>query len=358
MAAARRKSSTVRRSRSGKQHGASSRDVADRTRSGAAAGDGGGAGGARPIWSGTISFGLVAVPVQMFPAVRSTDPVLRMLGPDGAPLRRRYVSGDGIEVPWSELVRGYEIGADEHVVLTDEELDSAAPRKSRDIDLRRFVPAASLDPMLFSRPYVLAPAGDSTKPYRLLAASMEREKKVGIATFVMRTKEYLVAVIARDGILWAETLRFADQVRTPKDVGIVVATNDAPSEREVAAMERTIRALASETVEREDLVEARGEKLRALAKKKLAAGEDVVEAKVVAPTEDEANAEAGEDTPDLFESIRRSLKLVSGDGGHDADDVRPSSPRRASTKSASAPRRRNPPKGPRRSRGASERSAS
>src|SRR5690349_20022857 len=149
--------------------------------------------GARPIWSGTISFGLVAVPVNLFPAVRQPDSALRMLAPDGAPVERHFVCPEHRkDVEWSELVRGFEVDDGRYVPVTDEELEAIAPRKSRDIDLRRFVPRADLDPFLFERAYVLAPTGESTKAYRLLAKVMEDEGKAGIATFVMRTKEYLV----------------------------------------------------------------------------------------------------------------------------------------------------------------------
>lgn len=285
----------------------------------------------RPTWSGTISFGLVSVPVNLYPAVRATGATLRVLGPDGTPLQRRYVSTDGAtEVPWNELVRGYETESGDHVVLTDEELESVAPRKSRDIDLRRFVPADSLDPMLFVRPYVLTPAGDSTKPYRLLAAAMEREKRIGIATFVMRTKEYLVAILARDGILWAETLRFAGEVRSPADVGLRAARK-APA-RAVAAFERILRDHEQEAIDREDLAESRQAQLLALAERKAKHDEDVVEPP---PVESDADvAMESEDAPDLFATIERSLRLVTG--GETA------SPKRRPRRAASGARRRSP----------------
>jgi DNA end-binding protein Ku len=143
--------------------------------------------GPRAIWTGTLSFGLVAVPVNLFPAVRPAGASLRLLAPDGTPVQRRWVcSEEDKDVPWDELVRGFEVGKG-YVVLTDEELESVAPRRSRDIDLRLFVPADELDPFLFERAYVLAPGGESVKPYRLIAEVMEREGKAGVATFVLRS---------------------------------------------------------------------------------------------------------------------------------------------------------------------------
>lgn len=301
------------------------------------------AGGARPIWTGTISFALVAVPVQMFPAVRSSEPALRMLGPDGAPLQRRYVSAEGKQVPTRQLSRGFEVGAGRHVVLTDEELAAAAPRKSRDIDLRRFVPAHAVDPVLFERPYVLTPAGESAKAYRLLAAVMERDEKIGIATFVMRTKEYLVAVVARRGVLWVETMRFHDEIHRPGAVGAVVKTK--PSAQAVAAMQRAIVALERKSISRDQLVASRGQQLAELARKKFAKGQDVVEAPSDGSVPIESTPEtAVADAPDLVEAIRRGLRMVTDDA------VRPSSRRHAGRHSAPAARRRTPAKGRRRPR--------
>lgn len=268
-------------------------------------------GGPRPIWSGTISFGLVAVPVNLFSAVRSTGTPLRMLAPDGTPVQRRYVSSqDGRDVPWEELVRGYEVGEDEYVVLTDDELEAVAPRKSRDIDLRRFVPRADLDPFLFERAWILTPAGDSTKPYRLLAEAMQQAQRAGIATFVMRTREYLVAILAHDGILWAETLRFSGEVRTPRDVGLDRVAGQGPtaSKREVDAFVRAIRSLGHESIDRDELRDESRRALEERIERKLRAGARLATADAAADDgEDESDA-----GPDLLERIRSSLRLVRG----------------------------------------------
>jgi DNA end-binding protein Ku len=288
--------------------------------------------GARPVWSGTISFGLVAVPVNLFSAVRPADAALRMLGPSGEPLQRHYVDPEsGKDAPWEQLVRGFEIDDGKFVELTDDELEAIAPRKSRDIDLQRFVPVEDLDPFLFERPYVLTPTGDSTKPYRLLADAMEAEGKAGIATFVMRTKEYLVAILAQGGILWAQTLRFAGEVRTPKDVGLPKRAE--PDAKDVAALVHTIEAHTKKAVTREQLVEARSEKLRALAERKAKKGQDVVEPETVPEVEEPTEA------PDLFEQIRSSLKLVGANGNGSAGD-RASRSNGAAHRAVRAPARR------------------
>jgi DNA end-binding protein Ku len=175
----------------------------------------------RPFWSGTITFGLVSIPVALYAATRSSRVSLRMLSPDGTPLRRRYYSqASGKDLDGDEIVRGYEVEKNRWVIVTDDELERIAPEKSRDIDLRRFVKDSQLPRLYFERGYFLAPAGGSVKAYRLLAETMQQTGRAGIATFVMRGREYLIAILADNGYLRAETLRFVDEVRTPDDIGL------------------------------------------------------------------------------------------------------------------------------------------
>lgn len=144
-----------------------------------------------------------------------------MLGPDGTPLNRRYYSPkSGRDLEDDDLVRGYEVEDDKYVIVTDEELERLTPEKTRDIDLRKFVERKSIAPLYFERSYFLTPGGGSEKAYKLLARTMEDSGRVGIATFVMRGKEYLVAILAENGILRAETLRFEEEIRTPKEIGL------------------------------------------------------------------------------------------------------------------------------------------
>ena len=177
--------------------------------------------GARPFWSGTITFGLVSVPVDLYPGNRTNRAPLRMLGPEGEPLARRYYSQkSGRDLDQEEMVRGYEIDKDKYVIVTDEELERLAPDQSRDINLRRFVDLESIPPLYFDRSYFLAPSEGSEKAYKLLTETMEKSDLAGIATFVMRGKEYLVAIFPENGILRAETMRFADELRSPREIGL------------------------------------------------------------------------------------------------------------------------------------------
>ncbi len=217
------------------------------------------------------------MPVNLFPANRSNRVQLRSLSPDGEPLVRRYYSQKTErDLDADEIVRGYEVDKDKYVVVTDEELERLAPEKTRDIDLRRFVAESSIPPLYFERAYFLLPAGGSDKAYRLLAETMESSGQAGIATFVMRGKEYLVAIISENGILRAETMRFADELRSPEDIGL-------PEKKEVpkasvTRFEKLIQKKSKTRLSRERLKDEQTEKILKLIKKKKSRGKDVVEA--------------------------------------------------------------------------------
>jgi DNA end-binding protein Ku len=259
---------------------------------------------ARSFWSGTITFGLVSVPVNLLPAYRSDRISLRMVSPEGHPLTRRYVTPrDGRPLDWEQIVRGYEVEKDRYVVLDDDELERLAPERTRDIDLRRFVKMDQIDPMHFERAYYLTPDGSSTKAYRLLARVMEETGRAGIATFVMRAKEYLVAIVAENGILRAETLRFADEVRTPESIGL---PDPAPADAgEVKEIRKEIGALSEDELDPDVLEDPTTERLRKLVRDKSLKKKDVVRAPDAG---DGDAAPSGGAVPDLMEMLQRSLR--------------------------------------------------
>lgn len=257
---------------------------------------------ARAFWSGTISFGLVSIPVNLFSANRSAGVSLRMLAPDGTPLTRRYYDpGTNREVSSDQIIRGYEVAPGEYVTVTDEELEELEPRKTRDIDLRRFVDREAIDPRYFERAYFLTPAGNTTKAYRLLAATMERSGRAGIATFVMRTKEYLVAILAENGILRAETLRFPDELRTVDDIGLPEQPNADTAQ--VKSMAKAIRKRTEEALDETELEDRYAQRIQALVEKKRKKKDAVVR-----PTGVAAEAGEGADVIDLMEVLKRSLQ--------------------------------------------------
>jgi DNA end-binding protein Ku len=273
-----------------------------------AGGEGSGGRGGRPIWSGTVSFGLVSVPVQLVSANRSKRVSLHMVTDDGTQLARRYFTENGRKpLTEDDIVRGFEVKKGKFVVLEEDDLERLAPEQSRDIDLTVFVPVDDVDPMYFERAYYLIPGQGGAKPYRLLARVMEETGRAGIATFVMRGKEYLVALIAENGILRAETLRFADELRSPEDVGLPKpARVAAADQRRLVTQMKKIYKAKFNPKELQDTVAA---ELIKLAEKKKRAGDDVV--KIAEP---EAAAPSG-DVIDLMERLKQSLKNDAARGG-------------------------------------------
>jgi DNA end-binding protein Ku len=177
---------------------------------------------ARALWSGSLSFGLVNVPVQLVSAVRDLDYHFRQLhAKDKVPIeQRRFCSKEDREVAWEEVAHGFDLDG-KQVLITDEELASVQPRKTRTIDVEAFVDLGQVDPIYFDHPYFLIPAGDSEgtlRAYRLLVETLADQQRAALGRFVMRTKEYLVAVRARDGALTLTTMLFQDEVRPAKDV--------------------------------------------------------------------------------------------------------------------------------------------
>jgi DNA end-binding protein Ku len=255
------------------------------------------------FWSGTLSFGLVSVPVLVFPATRDSRVHLRLMSAEGSVLERRfYCPRDEKEVSDEEIVRGYELDDGRYILVSDRELEALEPQKSREIDLRQFVDLDELPPVFFERGYYLTPLEGTTKAYRLLAEAMERRGRAGIATFVMRDREYLIAIFARNGVLCAETLRFHDEIRGPGTIGLPEPV-PAPK-RLVATFERSIAGLSAKSISRNELVDKPTEALRAMIEKKRKAGRDVVRTDEKAG---EAETERDGDV-DLLETIRRSLR--------------------------------------------------
>lgn len=253
------------------------------------------------MWSGIIAFGLVSLPVSLFPAHRAKL-ALKMVDAEGTLLKRQFFcANDDRPLERDEIVRSYEIEKYHYVVVEDEELDALEPKKSREIDLKRFVPLGAINPVYFERAYFLVPDSDTTKAYRLLAKSMEDEQKAGIATFVMRGKDYLVAIIADGGILRAETLRFHDELRTPEQVGL---PRRQPADKEtVERMRAAIGKLTRKDFDAELLSDPHIRNLQQHIAEKLKSGTDVLHA----PEEPEAG-EAESNVIDLMQVLKERLR--------------------------------------------------
>lgn len=254
----------------------------------------------RPFWSGTVAFGLLSLPVNLFVASRRDTLALRMLAEDGTPLSRRYIcSKDEEPLDSDELVRGIEIREDTFIEIEDDELEALAPEKSREINLRRFVPLQAIDPLYFEKAYFLVPEEGAQKAYRLLATSMQDTDRAGIATFVMRGKEYLVAIISERGILRAETLRFHDEIRSPADIGLPSTTK--AEKKDVDRLIHAIETLGSDKLDLEAIADDAKEKLEHLVEKKLEKNEDVKHPENL-PQQETAQV------IDLMQVLKRSLE--------------------------------------------------
>lgn len=203
----------------------------------------------RPIWSGAISFGLVNVPVKLTSAQSQKDVRFNQLdGTDGTRISTKRVRSDnGEEVPYERIVKGYELAQGRYVVIDPKELESLDPKASRTIDIEEFVSLDEIDPLYYEKGYILLPDKGAEKPYALLAKAMEASGKVAIARFVMRTKQYLAAVRAKNGALVLSTMLYSDEVVAPEQVeGLPDAEAVAPSDREVAMAEQLIESLTTE----------------------------------------------------------------------------------------------------------------
>jgi DNA end-binding protein Ku len=240
----------------------------------------------------------VSVPVSLFPATRSNRTSLRMLGPDGQPLARKYYAEKtGKDLDADEVVRGFEVDKEKYIIVTDEELERLAPEKTRDIDLKQFVPAESIPPIYFERGYFLTPAAGSQKAYKLLAETMDKSGLAGIATFVMRGKEYLVAIFSDKGILRAETMRFADELRSPSDVGLPKKTE--PPKATVTKFEKLIANKSKKQFTPTKLADKQSDSLLKLVKKKEKKRENVVKV--------EEEVDTDRKVVDLVKILKQSL---------------------------------------------------
>ena len=199
----------------------------------------------RAIWSGSISFGLVNVPVKLVTATSPKDIRFHQLhGTDGGRInQKRVCSLDGEEVDYSEIVKGYEIHRGQYVIVEPEELEGLAPEASRSIDIEEFVDLAEIDPLYFEHSYYLVPDGPAARPYALLVEAMAGTGKVGIGRFVLRTKQYLATLRPRDGALVLSTMLFADEVVESTELEVATTKDTRPSERELT-MARQLVELA------------------------------------------------------------------------------------------------------------------
>jgi len=262
---------------------------------------------ARAIWSGTISFGLLNVPVRMFSAVARRNIALREIREsDSAKIKhRRVAEGTDEEVPYENIIKAYELSPGQYVPLGKDDLAALAPEKTRAIDVQDFVDIEEIDPMYFDSPYYLGPADGAEKAYSLLASAMESSGKAAIARFVFRNKEHLSAIRASDGVLTLTTMRFHDEVVPPTELDDALPDKQpkvAKKERQMA--EQLIDSLSTEFEPNSYRDEYR-EQLLSLIEQK-AEGKEIV-----APEAEEPKATKA---PDLMAALEESIAAVKDKG--------------------------------------------
>ena len=206
---------------------------------------------ARSLWTGTLSFGLVNVPVALVSAVRDVDFHFHQIHEkDAAPIEvQRFCSEEDVEVPWEEITHAYELEDGGQVIVSDLELQAIEPRRTRTIDIEQFVDLADVDPIYFDHPYFLVPAAEddgSIRAYRLLTEVMSQTDRAALGRFVMRAKEYMAIVRHREGALTLTTMRFADEVRATKDVDAATQKSHKPTKKQLDAAVAVIEELSCE----------------------------------------------------------------------------------------------------------------
>jgi DNA end-binding protein Ku len=286
---------------------------------------------ARSIWSGSISFGLLNVPVKLYSAVARRSISLREIrDSDSARIKhRRFAEGTDEEVPYENIIKAYEITPGQYVPLSKDEIAALAPERSRAIDVEDFVEIEEIDPMFFDSPYYLGPADGAEKAYSLLAAALESSGKAAIARFVFRNKEHLAAIRAGDGVLTLTTMRFADEVVPPSELDDALPESKAKvAKKEQQMAEQLIDSLSTK-FDPESYRDEYREQLLGLIERK-AEGKEIVAAETEAPKATKA--------PDLMAALEESIAAVKGKKSGKAAGPKSGSKAKSASKAKAKPK--------------------
>ncbi len=270
----------------------------------------------RAIWSGSISFGLLNVPVKLYSAVsKQTIRFKELHEKDGSRIRHKRVSEKtGKEVAYDDIVKGYEFAPDQYVTLTRDELSELDPKRTRSIEIQDFVDLDDIDPIYFEQPYYLGPDRGAEKAYALLVEAMQKARKVAISRFVLRNKEHLAAIRPMDDVLTMATMRFHDEVTPREDLDEVFEEKPKkPEKRELQMANQLIESLSTDFKPDKYRDEYREELLNLLEQK--ASGKEIVSA----PSEEPEPTKA----PDLMAALEESLAAVKGESVGDGAAEKP-----------------------------------
>lgn len=290
---------------------------------------------ARAIWKGSITFGLVNIPVGLYSAEQREEVSFHQLDKrDMSRIRYKRVSeSTGKEAAWENIVRGYEYAEGKYVVLSDEDLQRASPEKTQTVDILDFVDLEEIDPRFFDKPYYLAPDKRGAKSYALLRETLRRTRKVGIATVVIRSKQYLAAVTVHDDVIVLNILRYGNELRDYNDLDLPKG-NEGVSERELDMAERLVEGMVSDW-EPERYHDTYQEDLKAMIERRVKAGQTEAGAE---PAEEAPKPARGGKVIDLMALLKQSVE----EGGSKAGAKKTAAQKSAPAKKA-APAKKSAP---------------
>ena len=254
----------------------------------------------RSIWKGAISFGLVTIPVGLYSATENKTPKFKQLrDSDGSPIKyKRVAEVDGEEVPWDNIVKGYEVEKGRYVIFSDDEMEAAVSATgSKLVDVVQFVDASEIDPILYKSTYYLAPEQTGVKAYQILRAALEDKEKVALCRVSIRSKEQMATLRATDDVIVMETMYWPDEVREAAFETLEEADLEVRPE-EVAVAEMLVENL-SKPFDPEDWVDATRERIEDMAQKKVD-GEEIVAPEAPEPTK----------VVDLLEALKASVEAT------------------------------------------------
>jgi DNA end-binding protein Ku len=280
---------------------------------------------AHAIWSGSINFGLVTIPVKLFTAVKTNDLSFNLLHKkdDGRIKYERVCSIDGHAVPWDEIVKGYEYEKGEYVILTDEDFKKVNPEATQSVDILEFVELDSINPMYFDKPYYLEPTKQGRHAYALLREALSKSNRVAVARVVIRTKEYIAAVKPLGEALVLELMHWADEI-VPADTLELPGSEKLP-EAEMKMAKMLIDTMSAEAFDPEKFTNRYHDEVMAMIEAR-AQGKELPKAKKAAPRAKVVNL-----MDVLAQSLEESKKRRAGANGRAASQDKPASKRRKKT---------------------------
>ncbi|MDB4947290.1 MAG: Ku domain protein [Labilithrix sp.] len=297
--------------------------------------DDSGAAAGRALWNGSISFGLLQIPVALYTAERRNEEIHFHQLEKKSLSRIKYErvsAATGKPVAWKDIVKGYEYEPDNYVILEPEDLEKANVKATQTLDIQDFVPADQIEPSFFETPYYLIPQKRATKAYVLLRKALEKKGAVAIATFVMRTREHLVAIMPVGDALVAEILRFGHELKAPKDLPLPKGDEVTVHEKELAMAEQLIDGMMSDWTPAKYKDRYYADVMKMI--------EEKAKTGTFEPKAEKATGEVATDVVDLLALLQKSVAANDAGGSRSAKSAAKSPAKKKTAKRAKSPRRK------------------